>query len=80
MIGCLAPLAVRWRRNKTFGDPMFANLALLVDKSALPEVEAALSAFERDHGGGIRLRCIGPVPPSNFVELAITWDDEEASM
>ena len=79
LLGCLSPLAGRWRKNKTFGDPMFANLGLLVEKANLPRVEAALSAFEQGLGGGIRLRCVGPVPPSNFIELVITWDDDSAS-
>jgi hypothetical protein len=79
LIDCLSPMAVRWRKNKTFGDPMFANLGLLVEKSALPRMESALAAFEQGqaaHGDSLRLRCVGPVPPSNFIELVITWDDE----
>jgi hypothetical protein len=71
----LAPLAKDSRRNKTFGDPMFANLALLVEQSRQNEVEAALSAFEAERGGQTKLRCVGPLPPCNFLELVITWDD-----
>lgn len=73
--GCLAPLAADTRKNKTFGDPMFANLALLVDRSRLAEVEAVLSAFETRGGANIKLRCVGPLPASNFLELVISWDD-----
>lgn len=69
------PLAVDVRTNKTFGDPMFANLALLVDVSRQAEVEAALTAFEAGLSGQGKLRCVGPLPPCNFVELVITWDD-----
>ena len=71
----LSLVAAEVRKNKTFGDPMFANLALLVDKAQQPAVEAVLSAFEARQAGAVKLRCVGPLPPSNFVELVITWDD-----
>jgi len=71
----LTPLAKDSRRNKTFGDPMFANLALLVDKSRQNDIEAVLSAFETVQAGKVKLRCVGPLPPCNFLELVITWDD-----
>ncbi len=75
LMGRLAPLAKDFRKNKTFGDPMFANLALLVEKSRQNDVEAALSAFEVEQAGHAKLRCVGPLPPCNFLELVIIWDD-----
>ena len=75
LLGRLAPLAADFRKNKTFGDPMFANLSLLVDKSRQDGVEAALSAFEGERVGQVKLRCVGPLPPCNFLELVISWDD-----
>jgi len=75
LLGRLAPLVKDSRLNKTFGDPMFANLALLVDKSRQNDVVAALSAFEAQQAGKVKLRCVGPLPPCNFLELVITWDD-----
>ena len=71
----LTPLAKDSRRNKTFGDPMFANLALLVEKSRQESVVAVLSAFESEQAGQVKLRCVSPLPPCNFLELVITWDD-----
>ena len=71
----LRPMATDFRKNKTFGDPMFANLALLVEKSRQESVVAVLSAFEAQQAGQVKLRCVGPLPPCNFLELVITWDD-----
>ena len=71
----LAPMAVDTRKNKTFGDPMFANLAILVDKSRQEDVQAALSTFQTDQAGQVKLRCVGPLPACNFLELVIRWDD-----
>jgi hypothetical protein len=75
LMGLLMPLAKDFRKNKTFGDPMFANLALLVEKSRQESVVAALSAFEAEQVAETKLRCVGPLPPCNFLELVITWDD-----
>ena len=71
----LAGIAADVRKNKTFGDAMFANLALLVEKTRQEEISLALSAFEAEQGEQVKLRCVGPVPPSNFIELVIGWDD-----
>jgi hypothetical protein len=71
----LKPLATDFRINKTFGDPMFANLAILIKKSCQDEVADALSAFEAQLGCPSKLRYVGPLPPCNFLELVITWDD-----
>jgi hypothetical protein len=54
---------------------MFANLAILVEKTRQSDVEAVLSAFEAEQAGQAKLRCVGPLPPCNFLELVITWDD-----
>jgi hypothetical protein len=75
LLARLAPEAADSRTNKTFGDPMFANLAILVEKGRQDRIEAVLSAFEAEQAGLARLRCVGPLPPCNFLELVITWDD-----
>lgn len=71
----LAGATVDSRKNKTFGDAMFANLALLVEKPRQDDFAVVLSAFEDERSGSVRLRFVGPMPPSNFIEVVITWDD-----
>ena len=39
------------------------------------EVEAALTDYESRYQGQVKMRCVGPLPPCNFLELVITWDD-----
>jgi hypothetical protein len=63
------------RSNKALGDPMFANLALLVRKEQQDGVQAVLSAFEAEQAGQAKLRFVGPLPPCSFVELVICWED-----
>lgn len=62
-------------RNKTFGDPMFTNLAVLIERCRTPDLDAALSAFEGEREGQVKLKYVGPMPPANFIEVVITWDD-----
>jgi len=65
------------RTNPTFGDAMFANLSLLVEsfgKSSLAEFEGALSAYKGARGAEVKLRYVGPLPPSSFLELVIDWE------
>ena len=66
---------VDYRLNKMFGDPMFANLALLVEKSCVSELDERLNRFDDEHNGRTKLKYVGPVPPANFIELVITWED-----
>lgn len=75
LAGCLSGTVVDVRTNKTFGDPMFTNLAVLVEKSRTPELDARLSAFEAKRAGRVKIKYVGPVPPSNFIEVVIRWDD-----
>jgi hypothetical protein len=75
LLSAVGPLAADVKINKTFGDPMFANLALLVERSRQVEVEKVLTAFEAAQPSPIKLRCVGPLPACNFLELVITWDD-----
>jgi len=75
LLNHLAGTILDARKNKTFGDPMFANLALLVEKSRQDDLAAALSAIEDERAGRVRLKLVGPMPLFNFIELVITWDD-----
>ena len=68
------------RKNATFGDSMFANLALLAEKSQQEEIYSALSALEAEGAGQIKIKCVGPVPPANFVELVITVYPQDITM
>lgn len=74
LIGELSDQVEEVRQNAVFGDAMFANLALLVDRDSQDEVTAAMSAFESQQDPSVRIRFVGPVPPSNFVEIVIRWE------
>jgi len=75
LLDAVRDILVDFRKNKTFGDKMFANLAFLLEKSRIEELDRKLDQLADAAPGRIRLKYVGPVPPSNFVELVITWDE-----
>jgi hypothetical protein len=77
LLSRLAPLAWEYSEGKVFGDPMLLNAAFLVDTgSGVEAVQKEASAIEQESNGRLRVRCTGPLPASNFVELVIDMKDE----
>ena len=68
-------IVVDFRKNETFGDQMFANFALLLEKSRIEDLDRKLDKLADAAPGRIKLKYVGPMPPSNFVELVIKWDE-----
>ena len=75
LLAAVRDIVVDFRKNKTFGDQMFANLALLLEKSRAEELDRKLDELADAAPGRIKLKYVGPVPPSNFIELVIRWDE-----
>jgi len=63
------------RANKTFGDSMIVNSAFLVEKSRIPDFDARVNQLSERFGEEIKLKYVGPVPPCNFVEVVIHWEN-----
>ena len=75
LIAAIRGIVADFRKNKTFGDQMFANLALLVEKSQVEALDRKLNELADAAPARTRLKYVGPVPPSNFIELVIRWDE-----
>ncbi len=63
------------RSNKTFGDSMIVNSAFLVEETRIAEFDARVNELSERFGEGIKFKYVGPVPPSNFVEVVIRWEN-----
>jgi hypothetical protein len=50
---------------------MALNAALLVKTTKQAAFEESLNALDRDEGRRIMLKCVGPVPVYNFVQLTL---------
>ena len=75
VLSALKGLPVDWRQNKTFGDRMFMNDAFLIGTSREEGVDTAIDELNARYDGRIKFKYYGPVPPCNFVEIVVTWED-----
>jgi len=61
--------------NDTVLDRMVANAAFLVDCHREEEFDTAIRSLEAQLGDRVALRYVGPVPPYNFVNIVVNWED-----
>lgn len=69
--------AIDYKLNKTIGDEMFMNAAFLVDKGREKEFDNIMEELGSKHKNRVRFMYAGPLPPYNFVNLAIypeSWE------
>lgn len=74
----LAPLrrmAHRTVENPVFSDKMILNAAFLVHRNREQEFDAAVNGLESELGHRVLFRYVGPVPPYNFVNITVNWDE-----
>jgi len=78
MMSKLEAFSPKSKQNKTLGDAMVLNAAFLVDQKKQPAFDQAIEALDIEYGDQLLLKYVGPVPPFNFVEIVIKWNEESA--
>ena len=73
----LSPLAERYETNKVLMDMMVLNASFLVHKSRVDRFDRQVDDLDEEYGQRMKFNYVGPVPPFNFVELVIHWEEEE---
>jgi hypothetical protein len=73
----LRPLAYKIRANKVITDRMILNAAFLVERDRQAAFDEAVKKIDEDMGKRLALKYVGPVPPYNFVDIVVQWDEEE---
>ncbi|MBI5300074.1 MAG: GvpL/GvpF family gas vesicle protein [Deltaproteobacteria bacterium] len=76
MIRELAPYAFRNKKNNVLGDMNILNAAFLVEEKRQQEFDAAVNALVAKQESDIQFKYIGPIPPFNFIEIVIRWDND----
>lgn len=71
----LRPIVRQTRANKIISDRMILNAAFLVDKKREDEFDQAVEKLDREMGHRIIFKYVGPVPPYNFVNIVVSWED-----
>lgn len=67
----IGPLAVRSDVGEPAHDQMLVNVAFLVRREQVEGVEAVVGSVNDELGPGLRLSCVGPMPPHRFVGAGI---------
>lgn len=77
-ITILAPLRQLARNsveNKVIVDRMIINAAFLVDRDREAEFDQAVRKLDENLGHRVTFKYIGAVPPYNFVNITVNWQD-----
>lgn len=72
----LRPLVNKTRKNQEISDRMVVNAAFLLAKERQPEFDAAVMALDAEIGKRLIFKYVGPVPPYNFVNIVVRWDED----
>ena len=76
----VAPFAVQVKELAPIDDAMFAHFALLVEKTVEPALYQTIVALEKSQNSGLTYRYVAPIPPYNFVTLALDFDQRAPAM
>jgi hypothetical protein len=77
IVSALRPLAYDYKTNKVSSDMMLLNGAFLVCKERVTEFDKAVQKLDERYDERMKLKYVGPLPPFNFIEIIIHWDEEE---
>lgn len=75
ILAFLRPLVYETRANKVITDRMVLNAAFLVDEARQAEFDAVVKRLDEEMGKRLIFKYVGPVPPYNFVNIVVTWED-----
>ncbi|MBI4199249.1 MAG: GvpL/GvpF family gas vesicle protein [Chloroflexi bacterium] len=75
LLGPLKDLARRTVESPVFVDRMVANAAFLVDRAREPDFDDAVRKLDEGWGHRMRFKYVGHVPPYNFVNIAVNWQE-----
>ena len=73
----LRPLASQTKANKVISDRMVLNAAFLLPEDRQNEFDAVVQQLDDKHGDRLIFKYVGPVPPYNFVDIVVHWDEED---
>lgn len=75
IVSLLKRHSVDWRINRNLHERMVVNAAFLVDKTQQEAFDEEMGRLDACHGSRMEFRYVGPVPPFNFVEIFIDFDE-----
>ena len=71
IIRALEPISVDWCEAEPIGVRMLFNGAFLLPRQAEPAFLERVHVLDRRYGNRLQFRCVGPLPPFNFLHLRL---------
>ena len=75
ILSVLCPVAQEFRKNEKTHDRMVINATFLLTASREPEFDRRINQLAKQHQGRMKLRYAGPLPPSDFIEIVVNWEE-----
>ena len=75
ILDALSPVAVDVRTNNIMTDMMIVNASFLVDKNQVQAFSDKVSTLQQAYAGRMTFQFVGPLPPYNFVTIAVQWEE-----
>ena len=75
LVNRLRPLAYKCKVNEALGERTVLNAAFLVDREREAEFDEAVRRLDNEMSHREAFRFVGPVPPYNFVNVVVRWDE-----
>jgi hypothetical protein len=75
IINILSPQAAEVKTNDTYGELMIINAAFLVEKEKEADFDRQVQQLGGKYAGKATFKYVGPLPPFNFVNIAINTED-----
>ncbi len=77
LIRPLRPVAYDYKTNKIMTDTMVLNGAFLLYRERLGEFDTAVNELDETYGDRMKFNYVGCLPPFNFIEIVIHWEEAE---
>lgn len=75
ILGRLRPLVYKTKTNKVVSDRMVVNGAFLVNQDREADFDGAVKELDAEMRERLILKYVGPVPPYNFVNIVVHWEE-----
>jgi hypothetical protein len=75
ILACLRPLVCKTQVNKVITDRMVLNAAFLIEQEQEAEFDQAVRQLDAKMASRLMFKYVGPVPPYNFVNIVVHWDE-----
>lgn len=72
----LQPFVAEIRLNRNLNETMILNASFLVDKTKEQALSREIQALGAAEEGRLIFHYVGPLPPHNFVNLSVRWEEE----